>query len=1018
MNIITQEQLIRDFKVMNNGEIDFFLGAGASIQSGIPTGGNLVWYFKRDLYCTENHLSTELYKDLNLASTQRLLQEYFDRQGSYPVKYAAEEYSHYFERCNSTSIARKRFIESLVAGKNPSLGYLCLANLLTNSKIKNVWTTNFDSLTETAVNILTPAFPYAVCSSANQDSLAILNPEYPSVLKLHGDYRYDKLQNTTSELKELETKLYSYASSQLLKKGLLVIGYSGSDESIMSFFESHIDEPDFLSKGLFWAIYKGSPVSKRVEALIERACIAGKDAAIVETAGFDNLLYEIYKSLNIRNPIIDDKWKEHSDIRENLGFTGTHIDTFVKLNAYVSDAYPPCHVFETDISSWAELRACIKNDNIIAALYSRHIYCFATLYHINTVFGDHIKSAIKLAPVEEWILYKNDSIYIGMLYQLLKHYMISKGMVEYRKNKYYNPGSTSKKSGYIFYDAVELTLSYINKKIFLNLLPTVHVKNNHGNDLDKAVYQYQMNSAVSGIYNKQYNENLKYWEKLLRISGKMIFEYEGFQIAFQNPAISCGGSNRDERWPSLPAWNFPEPLMCFAENDTVKASVNQLRGLINHGPIDCSYAPNNMIRSPIKLAVLAPAEGMSTILGHLNSLNSRQAKTGRDQFIQNYEGFNETFRRSLMIPAEHGSDICIGYPEKRALSLSAQEFLAFLKRGIDYFSAKLMDFDLLVVYIPKSFVRFREAKEISKDFNLHDAIKLYATDKGVRVQFIEERSINTSDPCKVLWGLSTSIYAKALGVLWHPQAIDEGTAYVGISYAQSEEKGICIGCSQLFDSTGTGIRMILRKINNPQFIGKKNPYMDRDEARSMMSELREQYYNSGAVTKLNRIVVHKTTPFMREEIIGITQAFEGIGSIELLQIQEYCPWRGIKFGQQATQTAEPFAIKRGTVVQLNSSSFLLWSHGCIIHPALSGQQNYYKGGRGIPAPLLVTRHYGQGSGDVLAKEILMLTKMNWNSGDSLYKILPVTLDFAKILARMSKQDEAIYNKAYDFRFFM
>jgi len=173
MNIITQEQLIRDFKVMNNGEIDFFLGAGASIQSGIPTGGNLVWYFKRDLYCTENHLSTELYKDLNLASTQRLLQEYFDRQGSYPAKYAAEEYSHYFERCNSTSMARKRFIESLVAGKNPSLGYLCLANLLTISKIKNVWTTNFDSLTETAVNILAPTFPYAVCSSANQDSLAI-----------------------------------------------------------------------------------------------------------------------------------------------------------------------------------------------------------------------------------------------------------------------------------------------------------------------------------------------------------------------------------------------------------------------------------------------------------------------------------------------------------------------------------------------------------------------------------------------------------------------------------------------------------------------------------------------------------------------------------------------------------------------------------------------------------------------------------------------------------------------------
>ena len=128
---------------------------------------------------------------------------------------------------------------------------------------------------------------------------------------------------------------------------------------------------------------------------------------------------------------------------------------------------------------------------------------------------------------------------------------------------------------------------------------------------------------------------------------------------------------------------------------------------------------------------------------------------------------------------------------------------------------------MLVIYIPKSFSVFRESKSISADFNLHDAIKLYATDRGIRVQFIEERSINTYDPCKVRWGLSTSLYAKSSGVLWHPQAIHDGTAYVGISYAQSEEKGICIGCSQLFDSTGTGIRMILRKIDNPHFYGKK-----------------------------------------------------------------------------------------------------------------------------------------------------------------------------------------------------
>lgn len=403
----------------------------------------------------------------------------------------------------------------------------------------------------------------------------------------------------------------------------------------------------------------------------------------------------------------------------------------------------------------------------------------------------------------------------------------------------------------------------------------------------------------------------------------MIFEYEGFQLEFQTPALSCGGRNRQDNWPELSAWIYPETPMRFSEKDFSKSNINQLKGLINFGPIDCSYTSDKVVRNPVKLAILAPNEYLPNVLAHLNGLNERNSPKGKDQFLQNYEGFLLVYRRPLLIPTV-GSDLCIGYSEKTALTMSPDNFLAFLKRGMDHFATKSTDFHVLVIYIPKSFSVFRESKSISADFNLHDAIKLYATDRGIRVQFIEERSINTYDPCKVRWGLSTSLYAKSSGVLWHPQAIHDGTAYVGISYAQSEEKGICIGCSQLFDSTGTGIRMILRKIDNPHFYGKKNPYMGREEARILMSELREQYYQSASVSKLNRIVVHKTTPFMKEEIIGITQAFEGVANIELIQIQEYSPWRAIRFGEQAAKNAENFSIKRGTTVQLSENSFLLW----------------------------------------------------------------------------------------------
>jgi len=66
------------------------------------------------------------------------------------------------------------------------------------------------------------------------------------------------------------------------------------------------------------------------------------------------------------------------------------------------------------------------------------------------------------------------------------------------------------------------------------------------------------------------------------------------------------------------------------------------------------------------------------------------------------------------------------------------------------------------------------------EFNLHDALKLYATDKSVKIQFIEERSIDYYDQCKVMWGFSTSLYAKAAGVLWQPVTMNNDTAYVGL----------------------------------------------------------------------------------------------------------------------------------------------------------------------------------------------------------------------------------------------
>lgn len=387
-------------------------------------------------------------------------------------------------------------------------------------------------------------------------------------------------------------------------------------------------------------------------------------------------------------------------------------------------------------------------------------------------------------------------------------------------------------------------------------------------------------------------------------------------------------------------------------------------------------------------------------------------------FLPEYIGFHDVFKCGLDIPNGDDTKRFMGYSLSEAIKTSAQEFFNGICQYIDVMEREKHEFDVLVIYIPNQLSKMRELKNENVYFDLHDSLKIYCAGKGIVTQIIEERSVHTkNDMAKIMWGLSTAIYAKAIGKLWKPRITRYDTAYIGLSYVQSikNDEKISIGCSQLFDSEGNGMELYLRPLKDPQII-QRNPYMRSGDACRLMNNLKRIYDESVPLHKLNRIVIHKTTHFTKEEMEGITKGLAGVDNIELLQIQEFSAWRAIRF---QNDTATPFPIQRGTVIPLDKDTFLIWTHGSVQHDELAGKKlNYYKNGRGIPAPLLVKRFMGKSSALELVNEILMLTKMNWNSGDGLYKILPVTLDFAKALSRVAKQDLVIYDRPYDFRYFM
>lgn len=194
--------------------------------------------------------------------------------------------------------------------------------------------------------------------------------------------------------------------------------------------------------------------------------------------------------------------------------------------------------------------------------------------------------------------------------------------------------------------------------------------------------------------------------------------------------------------------------------------------------------------------------------------------------------------------------------------------------------------------------------------------------------------------------------------------------------------------------------------------------MSKEDAFRLVSNIRNTYNRIDPAIGLKKIIIHKTTHFTREEIEGINNALTGINDIELLQIQQFCDWRALKLKknpQTGKHEFDGYPIERGSIIQIDEYSFLLWTHGVVQSPEFS--RTYYQGKRGIPVPLLVRRFMGKTSIEDVASDILKFTKMNWN-GAELYKTLPVTIDFSKRLSIMGKQLEELGSNAYDFRYFI
>lgn len=1031
-------EFLRSFEVKPAGTYDLFLGAGCSVAAGIPSGSALIWEFKRKLYCDYHKINEEKFSDLESQGNRAEIQNFFEQYKGVPALNSPEEYSFYFEKCYPQSMDRKYFIQSKVNDRKPTLGHKCLGELINSEKIEGVWTANFDELIENGLKAVNVSKSIVVISPDNSHQInQIDNQDYPKIIKLHGDYRYDKLQNTTGELQILDEKLRKHFYKNNKNKGLIVIGYEGNDNSIMEILEESLEYDNPFPFGLLWCILKGTKPNERVIQIVKRANDKNNASGFLEINSFDEFLYDLYNRCNLQNNEIENI--ADNLFRQRLPFAFQQSSPGippVKLNALQVKKYPTIvYSFDTTIEKWEELREILQGKNIVAALFKKKVFAFGIIEDIRKAFGDKITSEINVVDVDSKWLRREDGFFTGMLYDMITLTLINKcGMksVGRSKRKYYLKDkkiNVSNLPGYLsIHESLEIRLDFRKECFWLLLLPTIVVLDSRDwskfSTMEKKQARFERQRIINGVisrrFNTEVNEYLEKWLGFLKNKlNPIVFPLGEFNIELDDKFAYGGYKFNDENYFFQGLLNESEPLLSFHVLDTNYQSIHPLKGLKSFGPYDYSFENKSNLPA-IKIALISPRSGFTKVVAHLNSLSqSKQPTTEKDYLIE-YPGFSTIYKKYLEVPNNPDGKLSVLIEDEEISGKTRVEFYEILKRKINYFDTLKGDFDLLIIYFPAKWKNFRELKTDTVYFDLHDSIKIYCAKKNIKVQFIEDKSINYQDQAKVRWWLSLAIYVKANGIPWKNQVVTPNTAFIGIGYSvkRGQRSRLVIGCSQLFDSFGRGLRFLIHPIEKPVYYGK-NPFMSKEDARRFILKLKDAYFRMDPNLRLDKLVVHKTTHFTGEEMEGIAQATEGIEKVELLQIQQYSPWRGIRTIKRSDQISiYNYPILRGTSLQLDDYSFLLWTHGSIMNNELAGtNRNYYQGGRGIPIPLIVRRFRGNDTHEVVIKEILNLTKMNWN-GCQMYKNIPVTLDFSKTLSEIAKQDEMLNNIPYDFRFFM
>jgi hypothetical protein len=305
-----------------------------------------------------------------------------------------------------------------------------------------------------------------------------------------------------------------------------------------------------------------------------------------------------------------------------------------------------------------------------------------------------------------------------------------------------------------------------------------------------------------------------------------------------------------------------------------------------------------------------------------------------------------------------------------------------------------------------------DSRQYAYSIDFRRQIKARVMELDVPIQIIRESTLRllpaTSGERQLTplsdraWNLATAFYYKSGGKPWKLSTARDGVCYVGITFKNTQEndRSAC-SAAQMFLDDGDGV--VFLGDYGSWYSPKRGEYhLTKEAARKLLAGVLKTYADQHG-KPLNEVFLHCRSTIDKAEFEGYQDACPA--GVKLVGIRVAPERLGLRLYRNGTRP-----VLRGTFWPINAKRGFLWGSG--FKPRLLTYD-----GSEVPQPLCIEIQHGEADIELVGKDILGLTKLNYNCC-KLGENQPVTIHFSDAVGEILVANRGIREIRPNFKYYI